>query len=379
MEIYVVQSGDSVDQISRRFGVDVNEIIWINQLVYPYALAVGQALLIPAGEEMTKSPLIVGGYAYPFIQDSVLEETLGYLSELYVFSYGFTMEGNLIPPQISEDRMLEKAESVGVGAILTLTPFGPDGKFNNQLIHNLVTNPSVKEQLVQELIQVMQEKGYSGIDVDFEYILAEDRDLFTNFVAELTETMNARDWRVSVALAPKTSADQQGLLYEGKDYGGLGSAANQVLLMAYEWGFTYGPNMAVAPINKVREVVEYAVTEIPVSKISLGIPNYGYDWPLPFERGVTKARTLGNIEAVELAIRYGVPILFDEVAQSPYFRYVTEGVEHEVWFEDVRSMQATFDLVREFSLAGVAYWQIMRLFRANWYLLQSEFDIISVI
>ena len=215
MEIYVVQSGDSVDQISRRFGVDVNEIIWINQLVYPYALAVGQALLIPAGEEMTKSPLIVGGYAYPFIQDSVLEETLGYLSELYVFSYGFTMEGNLIPPQISEDRMLEKAESVGVGAILTLTPFGPDGKFNNQLIHNLVTNPSVKEQLVQELIQVMQEKGYSGIDVDFEYILAEDRDLFTNFVAELTETMNARDWRVSVVLAPKTSADQQGLLYEG--------------------------------------------------------------------------------------------------------------------------------------------------------------------
>lgn len=379
MEIYVVQSGDSIDRIARNFTVDVNEIIWINQLIYPYALAVGQALLIPTAGRNERSPLLVGGYAYPFIQDNILEETLGYLSELYIFSYGFTMEGDLLPPQISEDRMLAKAEQVGVGSVLTLTPFGPDGKFNNQLIHSLVTDSNVKNHLIQQLIQVMQEKGYSGVDVDFEYILAEDRDLFTGFVAELTEIMNARDWRVSVALAPKTSAAQKGLLYEGKDYGGLGSVANQVLLMAYEWGYTYGPNMAVAPINKVREVVEYAVSEIPVNKINLGIPNYGYDWALPYERGVTKARTIGNIEAVELAVRYGVPIRFDEVAQSPYFRYIAEGVEHEVWFEDVRSMRATFDLVREFSLEGVAYWQIMRLFRANWYLLQSEFEILSVV
>ncbi len=379
MEIYVVQSGDSIDRIARNFTVDVNEIIWINQLIYPYALAVGQALLIPTAGRNERSPLLVGGYAYPFIQDNILEETLGYLSELYIFSYGFTMEGDLLPPQISEDRMLAKAEQVGVGSVLTLTPFGLDGKFNNQLIHSLVTDSNVKNHLIQQLIQVMQEKGYSGVDVDFEYILAEDRDLFTGFVAELTEIMNARDWRVSVALAPKTSAAQKGLLYEGKDYGGLGSVANQVLLMAYEWGYTYGPNMAVAPINKVREVVEYAVSEIPVNKINLGIPNYGYDWALPYERGVTKARTIGNIEAVELAVRYGVPIRFDEVAQSPYFRYIAEGVEHEVWFEDVRSMRATFDLVREFSLEGVAYWQIMRLFRANWYLLQSEFEILSVV
>ena len=61
----------------------------------------------------------------------------------------------------------------------------------------------------------------------------------------------------------------------------------------------------MAPINKVRQVVEYAVTEIPVAKINLGIPNYGYDWPLPFEQGVTKATTIGNVQAVQLAIEYG--------------------------------------------------------------------------
>ena len=110
--------------------------------------------------------------------------------------------------------------------------------------------------------------------------------------------------------------------------------------------------MAVAPINMVRKVVEYAVSEIPPEKIILGIPNYGYDWPLPFERGVTKARSLGTLEAVKLAVDFGVDVRFDETAMSPYFRYWQYGIQHEVWYEDARSIRAKFDLIKEFNLYG---------------------------
>ena len=189
--------------------------------------------------------------------------------------------------------------------------------------------------------------------------------------------MNGIGCFVSVALAPKTSDDQPGLLYAGKDYALLGEAADKVLLMTYEWGYTYGPPMAVAPLNKVREVVEYAVTRIPPYKISLGIPNYGYDWTLPFVRGETAATTIGNIEAVQIAIANGAQIQFDPVAASPYFRYIQDGLEHEVWFEDVRSMEAKFNLVQEFDLRGMGYWQIMKLFRANWLLLADRFWIVK--
>ena len=48
--------------------------------------------------------------------------------------------------------------------------------------------------------------------------------------------------------------------------------------------------MAVAPLDKVRQVVEYALSQIPAEKLILGIPNYGYDWQLPYERGVTRLR-----------------------------------------------------------------------------------------
>lgn len=377
MEIYVVQPGDSVDAIADKTGADVTSIINTNQLIYPYRLAVGQALFIPGGEVSPRRGAWSNGYAYPFISPWVLDQTLPYLSELSVFSYGFTEDGELIPPRIDEQWMIRVAGEMRTEATLTLTPLGVDERFNNRLVSAVVRNPSVQRDLLRNLIRVMTEKGYSGVNFDFEYILAEDRDGYTAFVKMAAAVLRPLGFSVSVALAPKYSDDQPGLLYEGMDYEGLGQAADRVLLMTYEWGYTYGEPMAIAPINEVRRVVEYAVTRIPAEKICLGVPNYGYDWPLPFESGVTRARTIGNIEAVQLAVFYGVPIQFDETAQAPFFRYMQYGIEHEVWFEDVRSYDAKFRLVEEFGLQGIGVWQIMQLFRAGWELLAFRFQIVK--
>lgn len=374
MEIYVVNPGDTVDSIATENGVPVDTILYNNQLEYPYELAVGQALLLSKGEGGQGGKTVeVNGYAYPFIQRDVLDQTLPYLSDLSVFSYGFTTEGDLIFPTLDDTFMIEAALAMGVSPVLTLTPIGPDGRFSNYLISSMVNNPDAWENLIGQLVETVQEKGFRGVDIDFEYILAEDAEAFAEFVGNVRLAINEIGYPVSVALAPKTSDDQPGLLYAGKNYALLGEAADKVLLMTYEWGYTYGPPMAVAPINKVREVVEYALTRIPAYKVNLGIPNYGYDWPLPFEQGVTAAKTIGNIEAVRIAIENDAQIQFDTTAMSPYFRYVKDGVEHEVWFEDVRSMEAKFNLVREFDLRGMGYWQIMKLFRANWLLLSDRF------
>lgn len=374
MEIYVVQSGDTVDSIALKNGVFVDSVIYNNQIEYPYALAIGQALLLTKGTASNERKTVtVNGYAYPFISTYVLNQTLPYLSTLSIFSYGFTVDGDLLPPPLDDTFMIEAAIQFRAAPILTLTPFGPDGQFSNYLITRVVNNWDARDNLIQQIIETVQEKGFQGVDVDFEYILPEDRVPFAEFVTRLREELNALGYTVSVALAPKTSDNQAGLLYEGKDYALLGEAANSVLLMTYEWGYTYGPPMAVAPINKVREVVEYAVTRIPEYKIDLGIPNYGYDWTLPFVKGESRARTIGNIEAIQIAIENSAEIQFDPVAMSPYFRYTKEGLEHEVWFEDVRSMEAKFNLVKEFDLRGMGYWQVMKLFRANWLLLADTF------
>lgn len=376
MEIYVVQPGDTVDSIAESYGIPVSSVIYNNQLAYPYPLALGQALLLSAGGEQTPTyPVWVNGYAYPFIQQDTLKETLPYLSSLSVFSYGFTADGDLVAPVLDDSFMIEAALMAGVRPVLTLTPLGPDGNFNNALITSVVNNQAAKDNLLASLLATVQEKDFQGVDIDFEYIRPEDRIPFADFVADVRNLLSPYGYHVSVALAPKTSDTQAGLLYAGKDYGLLGAAADSVLLMTYEWGYTYGPPMAVAPVNKVRQVVEYAITRIPPSKIDLGIPNYGYDWTLPFVQGTSRATAISNLEAVRIAIEAGVPIQFDEVAMSPYFRYEKDGQQHEVWFEDVRSYREKFSLVSEYSLRGVGYWQIMRFFRPNWLLLADTFRI----
>lgn len=376
MEIYVVKPGDTIDSIALRLGADAEQLIYDNQLVYPYELAVGQALFAAGERRNAARSISAGGYAYPFISPWVLEQTLPFLSELLVFSYGFTGEGEVLAPAYGEDDwMIAEANNYGARPILTLTPFGEDGNFNNRLIHSVVNSEEYKDNLIRNLLEVMEEKGYQGIDIDFEYILAEDRDAFTAFVQDVTAAMRGNGYRTSVALAPKTSSEQKGLLYEGKDYRALGEAADHVLLMTYEWGYTYGPPMAVAPLNQVRRVVEYALTQIPAEKIDLGIPNYGYDWPLPYVKGTTKAATINNVQAVRIAVENGAEIRFDDVAESPYFTYTENGVEHEVWFEDVRSLLAKFELIKEYGLRGCGYWQIMQWFRANWLLLKDQFYI----
>ena len=387
MLIYIVKAGDTVSSIAGVYGVPAEMIIFDNQLAEPYTLAVGQAILlntevslgmeneiqIPVSEE--KRSVFVGGYAYPFISRYVLEQTLPYLSDLYIFSYGFTTEGMLIPPILDDTWMITLAKQYGVAPIMTLTPFGPDGQFNNRLISAVVNDLAARERLKNEIVGQIMERGFEGLDIDFEYILASDRQAFVDFVAYMREAVNGLGYPVSVALAPKSSADQSSILTEGKDYPALGAAADYVLLMTYEWGYTYGPPMAVAPLNKVREVIEYAITEIPPEKINLGIPNYGYDWPLPFVQGKTKAETLGNIQAVQRAVTERVPIQFDDISQAPFYRYRRDQTEHEVWFEDSRSMNSTFSLIEEYSLRGAGYWTIMQLFRANWRILDERFFI----
>ena len=102
MDIYVVRPGDTVGGIAAYYGMNVSQIIYDNQLVYPYALAVGQALFIRGDVRMPDRSVFVSGYAYPFINMWVLEQTLPYLTYLPIFSYGFTSDGQLISPQVDD-------------------------------------------------------------------------------------------------------------------------------------------------------------------------------------------------------------------------------------------------------------------------------------
>ena len=121
-------------------------------------------------------------------------------------------------------------------------------------------------------------------------------------------------------------------------------------------------------------MLDYAVSVIPSEKILMGLPNYGYDWTLPFMRG-TAAQSLSFSDAIELALRYGAEIQYDEQAQTPYFNYTADGQRHVVWFDDPRSIQAKLSLVDEYNLGGVSWWTVNRCYIPAWLEQQNDFEI----
>ena len=250
------------------------------------------------------------------------------------------------------------------------------GQFDTDRGALVLTDPAVQKRLILEVQQTVLRRGYAGVDVDFEYLPGELASAYAAFLSRLRRLLWSQGVFLWAALAPKTSADQPGLLYEGHDYAAVGAAVDAVLLMTYEWGYTYGPPMAVAPLPNVRAVLDYAVTAIPPEKILLGIPNYGYDWPLPFLQGTTRAQSISNEQAIQLAITHNIAIQYDETAQSPYFHYTDAGgTIHEVWFEDARSLSAKLRLIAEYGFLGTGFWNLMRPSPQTWQVASSLYDI----
>ncbi len=376
--VYTVKPGDTLESIAAKFAVPEIELLQNNPaLIFSSYLTVGQTVVIHF-QEQKRREIFINGYAYPYIHRNILRRSLPYLTYLTIFGYGFTEEGDLIP--VDDQAMINLAYEYRVAPVMLLSSITEDGNFSGQRASLLFRDIPLQDKLLDQIVAVMKEKGYLGLDIDFEYVAPEDAGNFQNFLRRSIERMHAEGFFVNVDLAPKSSAGQAGLLYESHDYAAIGALADTVLLMTYEWGYTYGPPMAVAPLNQVRRVIEYGVSAIPPEKIMMGVPNYGYDWILPFERGITRATAIGNEYAVEIAQKNNVPIQFDQTAYSPTFDYWgTNGRKHVVWFEDVRSIEGKFDLMDEFSLRGGGYWNVMRPFAQNWAFLSARYSIGKIV
>jgi len=370
--VYTVREGDNLYSIAQQFNVTVGDL-WRNNpfLDGGTELRVGEILTIVPEDPVSARELSTNVFVYPTVDRTVLRKTLPYLTYLTIFTYGIEEDGALI--DIDDEELIELSRQYGVAPIMLIASLGADGKFSNALTTRVLTNEQVRSTLIEEIAATLARKRYAGVEIDFEYVSGENAAAYANFIRELQARLSPEGYLTFVSLAPKTSADQQGLLYEGHDYRALGAAADQVFLMTYEWGYTYGPPMAVSPVNKVTEVIDYAAGEIPPEKTMMGIPNYGYNWTLPFVQGESRARSLGNVEAVALAREKQARIEYDEVAEAPYFRYFDRGeggpVEHVVWFENANSVRALLALADRFDLKGVGVWNGMKYFPQLWQVL----------
>ncbi len=371
IQIHVVRAGESLYGIANAYGTTVQSIVDANQIPDPNRLVVGQALVIP----------IVGSFYYVQPGDSLWS-----IGQRFGINYLTLAQVNGIHPN----------ETLSVGLRLYIPPapktraetlayLEPRGTAVSEALLNSAREASIfQSTAVQDLLfdNILKEarrlESIKDIHFDFENLPPDQREAYNNFLRRAVERFHAEGYTVSTALAPKTSANQKGPWIEAHDYKAHGEIVDFVLLMTYEWGYSAGPPMAVSPIREVEAVVKYAVSEIPPSKILLGQNLYGYDWTLPFVQGGPYAEAVSPQRAIEIAKKYNAAIQYDWNAQAPFFEYYDEqGRAHIVWFEDARSIQAKFNLIKQYKLRGIGYWKLGLPFPQNWLLIDSNFNVVK--
>ncbi|WP_069648891.1 LysM peptidoglycan-binding domain-containing protein [Caloranaerobacter ferrireducens] len=372
---YVVKPGDTVWTISRKFGVTVDSIIEANNLPSPNFIYPGMILIIPS-KTKKYGVIEVNGYIEPTTAEkekNTVQEVGEFLTYISPFSYQVNADGTLNP--IKDETILEESKKYDIAPLLVVTNFR-GGNFDTKLAHTILTDEKIQNTLIDNIIKTMKNKGYKGLNIDFERIPPSDRDLYNNFLTKVVNRLKPLGYPVSTALAPKTYDIRKGAWHGAHDYKAHGEIVDFVILMTYEWGWSGGPPMAVAPINQVKKVLDYALTVIPSRKIMIGIPLYGYDWTLPYMPKGEWAKRVSPQTALKIAAKYGAKIEYDKESQAPYFNYIDEERnKHIVWFEDARSIKAKFKLVNRYNLRGVSYWLLGLSFPQNWVMLDELFVI----
>jgi spore germination protein len=367
---HTVQRGEALAQIAARYGTTVQEILRVNRIADPNVISPGVVLTIPPSKPIIEANAFTIDPGEKGAQE--VREVGRHLTYASPFAYTIRADGGLNP--FNDSAIIQAATAERVAPMMAITNFTYKDP-GSRLARTILSDTQLQNRLLDNVIRTMREKGYRGLNIDFENVYPSDRERYNQFLQRAVERLHREGYFVSTSLAPKTSGEQKGLLYEAHDYPTHGRIVDFVVLMTYEWGYRLGPPQAISPIHQIRRVIDYAVSVIPRNKIFMGFQVYARDWVLPHVQG-QEAETFSPQEAVERAIRYGAVIQYDPIAASPFYRYVDgQGRAHEVWFEDARSAQAKFELVKEYQLRGVSYWVLGYPYPENWVLLEDNFQI----
>lgn len=231
-EVHAVTEGETLSSIAGSYGIPIRQL-WQNNwfLGGSALLRPGDTLAISYFDELLGSA-VFNGYAYPYIDQNLLSAEIPFLSYLALFTYGISADGGLLP--LDDDALLANARVHGTQSVMHLSTFTENDRFDSERAMLVLTDLAVQDRLIQEIQSTMRQKGFAGLDVDFEFLPAALADAYAAFLGRLQRLLSSQGWFVWAALAPKTSSTQPGLLYEGHSYSKIGAAVDAVLLMTYE-------------------------------------------------------------------------------------------------------------------------------------------------
>nr|WP_295972877.1 LysM peptidoglycan-binding domain-containing protein [uncultured Bacillus sp.] len=365
---YQISEGDTLWKLEQRFNTSISAITAANPGVAVNNLAIGQRLNIPSPIKLSLSTL---GFIVPFSLEAsleTLEKLAEYLTYLAVVAFSLTSEGYAYV-ELDDLELVSRSWQLNVTPLLMIRNF-QNGEFSPELIGNVLENPVYRNNLVRSLARLARQRGYGGVSVDFEFIPPQRRNDFVIFLTELKQELGGLLLHVNVHAKSEDLPDNR--IVGGYDYRGIGSIADIMAIMTIDYGYPTGPPDPIAPIGWIEQILQYALTQLSPQKVQIAFALYGYDKMV----NTNSTTALSVQRAQNQAIEAGAVVEFDTIAHAPWYRYYgSNGAEHIVWFEDIRSYMAKYKLVDVYQLLGTTFWQINLSAPQNWAYIRDHIQV----
>lgn len=254
----------------------------------------------------------------------------------------------------SEDMsIVRSAQERGVKVLALIANLPDDGNWDSSRVQKVIGTSEARRSHIAAIIEFVEQKGFDGINIDYEFLEDSQTEDYTAFINELADALHARNKMLVVAI----HAQLPGTETRGQDIPSL-TGPDYLAYMTYDQHYETSDPGANAEIGWVRSVLEYARSQgVPMKKILLGIPIDGYDWANNHGEW-HEASGVDYQSALALAKEKNVKLQYDAQVEAPYFEYVDEsGVQHQVWFEDARSFKPKYELAKEFGVGGLLPWK----------------------
>lgn len=404
MEIYVVQQGDNIESIANRYGISVERLISDNGLINPYSLVVGQSLVIlypkniytvkqgdtlaiiaecngisliqlvrnnpflydreyiHQGETLvidynTIRDIEVNGYTTAFISQDILTRSLPYLTYISIYNYQITdNDGSRIISFGDDTNIISMAKQYSTIPLLMISALSLTGDLNVEYVYRLLLDTKLQDDLINELLQILESKGFMGVNLLISYISEYNQNLYLDLLSKVSEVLRNDGYFVVITISPDYS------VYEDLDYQQISFFVDNIIFLQNIWTKITQPPAPISNISLIRSYIEKVISRVSPKYVSLGKPPFGCDWIVPFVTGST-ANLMSLNSTIILAYEQDAEIIFDNESQTPYFEYTRLTVsevpeDHIVWFIDARSIRALDEIVIEYGLIGTGLWNI---------------------
>ena len=211
-----------------------------------------------------------------------------------------------------------------------------------------------REYMIQNILNLVQEYNIDGLNVDFENMNGDDKDLYSRFLIELSPQLKKAGKTLSVDVTAPDGSENWSLCF---DRDTIADVSDYIIFMAYD---QHGPSSkepgTVAGYNWVETNIKKFLgqEDVDADKIILGIPLYTRIWE---EKDGEVSSDVVNMKDIESEVPEGLVANWDDELKQYYAEYQEDGATYKIWIENDRSIQEKINLANQYNLAGIAFWE----------------------